>query len=110
LASGTHHGLPILARQREELLLTAAQSVFGLAVLASRSISVREAGALLGLFWFQFLLGAVLPSSAHGAELVIVSVIYFGLAAVMMVRNRRHLGSLLRDGLRTPYSQLVGNG
>src|SRR5207245_3995235 len=27
LASGTHHGLPIDAAQREELLLTAAQSV-----------------------------------------------------------------------------------
>jgi len=109
LASGTHHGLPILARQREELLLTAAQSVFGLAVLANRSISVREAGALFGLFWFQFLLGAVLPASAHGAELVVVSVIYFCLAVVMMVRNRRHLGSLMSDGLRTPYSQLVAS-
>jgi cation:H+ antiporter len=106
LASGSLHGLPILARQREELLLTAAQSVFALAVLANRTLSVQEGWALFGLFWSQFVLGAVLPDSAHGAELVLVSVLYLALAVVMIARNRHELRPLLRDGLRTPYARL----
>ena len=43
LASSSAHGLPIDAHQREELLLTAAQSFFALAVLVTLSISLREA-------------------------------------------------------------------
>src|SRR5438132_3338148 len=39
IASATHHGLPIDAAQREELLLTAAQSVFAVAILANLSLS-----------------------------------------------------------------------
>ena len=42
-ASGTLRVLPVETRQREELLLTAAQSVFAVATLASLSISLREA-------------------------------------------------------------------
>src|SRR5207253_6519159 len=37
--SGSWHGLPIIARQREEVLLTAAQSLFAVAVLASLSLT-----------------------------------------------------------------------
>ncbi len=107
LASGSLHGLPVLARQREELLLTAAQSVFALAILANRSLSVQEGWALFGLFWSQFLLGAVLPDSAHGAELIGVSFVYLALAVVFMARNRHELLPLMRDGLRTPYSRLM---
>ena len=47
--------------QREELFLTAAQSVFAVAVLANLSMSVREAWLLFGLFWAQFILGAMVP-------------------------------------------------
>jgi cation:H+ antiporter len=99
IASGSVDGLPILARQREEILLTAAQSVFALAILANLKMSVREAWALFGLFWAQFVLGAVLPKSAHGAELVVVSVVYLVLATGLLVRNRHHLAPLMRDGL-----------
>jgi cation:H+ antiporter len=109
LASGSLHGLPVLSRQREELLLTAAQSVFALAILANRSLSVREGWALFGLFWSQFLLGAVLPDSAHGIELVVVSFVYLGLAVALLVRHRRDIVPLLRDGLRTPYSRLMAD-
>jgi len=107
LASSSFDGLPILARQREELLLTAAQGVFALAILCDRSLSVRDGWALFGLFWFQFLLGAVLPSSAHGTELVMVSALYLGIAVVLFTRRRRQLRGLVRDGLRTPYAELV---
>ncbi|MEA2828390.1 MAG: cation:H+ antiporter [Actinomycetota bacterium] len=107
LASGGTHGLPIIARQREELLLTAAQSVFAVAVLSSLSISVKEALALFSLFWAQFLVGAVVPQSAHGVELVGVSVLYLVLAVGIIVRNRQAVPRLLRDGLRTPYAELT---
>jgi cation:H+ antiporter len=108
ISSGTFSGLPILARQREELLLTAAQSVFAVVILSNLSISVREAWALFGLFWAQFLLGAVLPESSHGIELIAVSVVYLVLAAYTLFRLGGRTGlQLMRDGLVTPYSQLV---
>jgi cation:H+ antiporter len=106
ITSGSMHGLPIDAGQREELLLTAAQSVFAVAILANLSISVKEAWALFSLFWAQFLIGAVVPSHAHGVERVIVSGIYLVLGAMILVRDRRRLPQLLRDGFRTPHEQL----
>jgi cation:H+ antiporter len=107
ISSGTLHGLPIDSLQREELFLTAAQSAFAVAVLANRSISVREALALLGLFLSQFVLGAVLPSGLRDLERVIVGVVYMVLATVTIVRQRRAFRPLLRDGFRTPADQLV---
>jgi cation:H+ antiporter len=106
LASGTLDGLPILARQREELFLTAAQSVFAVAILANLSLSIREALALFSLFWAQFVVGAIVPDSAHGVELVIVGVLYLVLAALMLLRTGRGLRRLVRDGLRTPHDEL----
>jgi cation:H+ antiporter len=106
LASSSHHGLPIDPAQREELLLTAAQSVFAVAILANLSISVREALALFGLFWAQFLLGAVIPDSAHGVERVVVAAVYLLLATCIFVRDRHRLPHLLRDGFRVSYADL----
>ena len=68
ISSGALHGLPLDALQREELFLTAAQSAFAVAVLASRSISVQEGLALLGLFLSQFVLGGVLPGDLRELE------------------------------------------
>ncbi|MGH9222835.1 MAG: sodium:proton exchanger [Acidimicrobiales bacterium] len=107
IASGSLHGLPIIARQRDELLLTAAQSVFAVAVLANLSISVKEAFWLFGLFWAQFILGAIVPESAHGVELVAVSVLYLVLAAAIIVRQRKAVKPLLEDGFRTSYAELA---
>ena len=106
LSSGTHHGLPIDGDQRGELLLTAAQSVFAVAILATLSLSLREAFALFALFWAQFVVGAVVPESAHGAELTIVSVVYLGLAGTILVRDRGRLSALFVMGFRTSYRQL----
>jgi len=108
IASGSLHGLPIVARQREELFLTAAQSVFAVAILANLSISVKEAAMLFALFWAQFVLGAVVPASWHGAELVVVGAIYLLLAAGYFIRHRTAVPDLLRDGLRTSYAELTG--
>jgi cation:H+ antiporter len=102
---GTTHGLPIDAAQREELLLTAAQSVFAVATLASLSLSTREAMALFVLFWTQFLFGAFLPAHLHGKERVIFSVVYLVLAVGVIVRER-NMRKLITDGFRTPYAEM----
>jgi cation:H+ antiporter len=107
ISAGAFHGLPIDALQREELFLTAAQSVFAVAVLTNRSITVREAFALLGLFLLQFVLGGVLPDGLRAVERVGVGVMYLVLSVVILVQQRRYVGPLVRDGLRTPASELV---
>jgi cation:H+ antiporter len=106
LASGGLHGLPIDAQQRQELFLTAAQSFFALAVLATLSISTREAVMLFVLFWAQFVIGAIVPDSAGGIELVIVSFAYVGLGMAIFARERQLVRPLLRDGFRTSYADL----
>ncbi len=108
LASSGLAGLPIDAHQREEILLTAAQSFFGLAVLATLSISIREALMLFGLFWAQFLVGALVPWSLRGIERIVVSSAYLGLGLLLFARQAPLIGPLLRDGLRTPYATLNG--
>ena len=106
-ASGTLHGLPIASLQRQELFLTAAQSLFAVALLLSLSLSVREAIALLVLFWAQFVLGAVVPESLHALERIGVGCLYIVLGLVVLVRNRSSVGTLLRDGFRTPYEEMA---
>ena len=107
ISAGALHGLPIDSLQREELFLTAAQSAFAVAVLANRSISVREAFALLGLFLLQFVLGGVLPGDLRAVERVGVGVVYLVLAFVLLVQQRRFVRPLVRDGLRTSVTELV---
>jgi cation:H+ antiporter len=109
IAAGGLHGLPIDAHQREELLLTAAQSFFALAVLATLSISVREALLLFTLFWAQFIIGAAVPESWELAERVGVSAAYIVLGLWIFAKERRLIVPLLRDGFRTPYRRLGGS-
>jgi len=106
LASGSLSGLPVEPRQREELLLTASQSVFAVATLASLSLSLREAGLLLVLFFAQFVIGALVPRPYHGIELIAVSAMYLVLGVAILIRNRGPLRALLRDGLRTPHEEM----
>ena len=105
-ASGSLSGLPVEPRQREELLLTASQSVFAVATLASLSLSLREAGLLLVLFFAQFVIGALVPRPYHGFELIAVSAMYLVLGVALLIRNRAQLRALLRDGLRTPHEEM----
>jgi cation:H+ antiporter len=107
ISSGTHHGLPLDALQREELFVTAAQSTFAVAILASRSISVREARILLGLFVVQFVSTGALPGAMRGPARIITGIIYLALAGWQLFGERRQLPVLLRDGLVTPYAELV---
>ena len=107
VSSSSWHGLPLDALQREELFLTAAQSAFAVAVLANRSISVKEAASLLALFLSQFVLGAVLPSHARELERILVGIVYLVLTVIILVRNRHALRPLARDAFRVPVADLV---
>jgi cation:H+ antiporter len=106
IASGSLHGLPMEPAQRQEVLLTAAQTVFAVAILVNLSISLREAFALFGLFWAQFILGAVVPPSLKGAELLTLSAVYLALGIWLLARKFGAFRDRLRDGLRVPYSEL----
>jgi len=110
ISAGVFHGLPIDTLQREELFLTAAQSAFAVAVLSNRSLGVREAVALLGLFAAQFVLGGVLPHDARAVERIGVGIVYLVLAAGMLYRQRQTVPALVRDGFRTDVHELVGAG
>lgn len=106
IAAGGLHGLPIEAVQREELFLTAAQSFFAIAVLSNLSMSLREAWFLFGLFWAQFILGAIVPESLHGVERIAVACVYMALGLWVFIGDRQRLPRLLRDGFRAPYAEL----
>jgi len=69
-------------------------------------MSLREAFALFGLFWAQFILGAFLPQSAHGVERVAVGVLYLVLGVWIILRDRRRLPGLVRDAFRVSYEEL----
>jgi cation:H+ antiporter len=106
ISAGHVSGLPLDSLQREELFLTAAQSVFAIAVLANRRMSVREAWMLFALFIFQFVLGGVLPDDLRELERIGVGVVYLVLAAWMLVVQRSALRPLVRDGLVVPVDEL----
>jgi cation:H+ antiporter len=104
---GATRGLPLDSLQREELFLTAAQSAFAVAILANRSISVKEALGLFGLFISQFVLGAALPEHAREWERIGIGIVYLVLATAIVVRDIGPGHRLLRDGFRTPADELI---
>jgi cation:H+ antiporter len=109
ISSSSLHGLPIDAVQREELFVTAAQSVYAVAVLANRRISVTEACTMLGLFMVQLVTKLPLFESIHATARISVGCVYLVLAAVIISRNRTAIRPLMRDGLRTPYAELMSD-
>jgi cation:H+ antiporter len=109
ISSSSLHGLPIDSIQREELFVTAAQSVYAVSVLANRRISVSEASTMLGLFMVQLVTKLPLFESIHAAARITVGCVYLVLAAAIIFRNRAAIRPLMRDGLRAPYSELVSD-
>jgi cation:H+ antiporter len=108
VASSSLHGLPLGPSQREELALTAAQSVFGVAVLGNLEVSTAEAISLFVLFTSEFVLGAVLPGPDRGALRLTYAAGYVLAAAVILTIKRRDTVALLEDGFRTPHNRLSG--
>jgi cation:H+ antiporter len=107
ISASSLSGLPLDSLQREELFLTAAQSVFAIAVLMNRSINVREAWLLLGLFLGQFVLGGILPADAREYERVGMGITYLVLAAFILWTQRQAIRPMFRDGLRTPLHEMI---
>lgn len=95
----TAAGLPIDLVQREELPLTAAESVFAVALVNGR-LTRAGAWALLGLFTAQFVAGWTAPADLSGTVRLMITTAYpvFGLGLLVVLR--RHLARVLTTGLR----------
>jgi cation:H+ antiporter len=110
--AGMIHGLPLDAQQRVELFVTAAQSVFAVAIVASRSVSRTEAWVMLGLFVAQIgesliaELGHLSEQQSHQARIG-VGIVFLIAAAWVLRRDFRAMITNVRDGLRTPWSELA---
>lgn len=101
--SAGHIGvLPLEPRPREEVLLTAAQSLFACAVIANRFFSRWEALLLFGLFVAQLLVPSMAMRYAFSA-------LYFALALGWLYIYRRdvgvNLGIFCRLVRRLPISE-----
>lgn len=104
-------GLPLDRVQQVELWVTAAQSVFAVAIIASRSISRTEAWVMLGLFAAQLgesYLAEIDVISHSVSEQVRIGVgVVFLVAALWVLRTDfRMFTRVLRDGFRAPWSEL----
>ncbi|HXG39468.1 MAG TPA: hypothetical protein VNJ28_00865 [Candidatus Limnocylindrales bacterium] len=86
VALGSAAGLPLDERQREEVLLTAAQSLFAVTLLLDLRLSLGGALILFVLFGVQM----VVPETRAA-----VTVIYLVLTAVAALVARRSLGRAL---------------
>jgi cation:H+ antiporter len=84
LGGGGVGGLQLDARQIEEFLLTATQTLLGVAALLALRFPRWAAWILLGLFAVQF----ALPGQTAR---YILSGIYLAIALAALVRNRRHI-------------------
>ena len=94
ISSGGWHGLPLDARQNEEMFLTAAQSVFAVAVALSLSLSLREAGLLFGLFAVTFVVSSTEVRMA-------AAILYLVLTVVMIAMERSQIGAIWRSARDT---------
>lgn len=97
LGAGQLTALPLDARQHEEFFLTAAQSLFGLALLLRLRLSVIGAIALLGLFIAQLMIALSLrqDEARDIAALTVVAWGYLVLAAALMALNWRAISGLI---------------
>lgn len=106
VASSSPHGLPLSVSLRQELALTAAQSVFGIAVLGNLEVSTAEAIALFALFGTEFALSTLVDVAWRGSVRLGFAAVYLVAAAVILSVKRRSAAALLADGFTTPHAQL----
>ena len=104
-------GLPLNRVQQIELWVTAAQSVFAVAIIAGRSMSRKEAWAMLALFVAQlgesYLAETGVISAAVSEQVRIGVGVVFLIAALWVLRKDfKVFGRVLRDGFRASWSEL----
>lgn len=107
IGGGTIAGIPLDSTQRQQLLLTAAQSLFAVTLLADDlRLGSREATLIFLLFALD-LVGSVLlgPTTKIWARFAF-SGLYLALGVAGVIRARRHLRELSRNAVRTPIERL----
>ncbi|KAF1709830.1 MULTISPECIES: sodium:proton exchanger [Pseudoxanthomonas] len=103
IGAGRVMSLPLDARQHEEFFLTAAQSVFALALLLPLRLSLWGALALASLFVTQLGLAFFYQATPEReiAVLTALAWVYLALAVALLVRHIRRLPALMRAMLGT---------
>jgi cation:H+ antiporter len=103
IGAGELTSLPLDARQHEEFFLTAAQSMFALALLLRMRLSLVGAVALAVLFVGQLMLAFFYQSNPEREIFVLTAIawLYLVLAGMLLVRDARRLPALLRAAWRT---------
>jgi cation:H+ antiporter len=101
LGAGTLGVLPLDARQHEEFFLTAAQSIFAIALLLRLRLSLGSALVLFGLFAGQLVLGFIYRNDEASTITVLTDMawLYIGLAVALFLWNRAFLADYVRYGL-----------
>lgn len=97
LGGGTSGGLPLDGRQVEEFMLTASQTVLGVAIIIALRFHRWSAIALVALFAVQFV---VTDTSGRW----VLSVVHLVAAAVVFWINRREILPTLAAPFRRPSS------
>lgn len=97
IGGGGSGGIVLDARQTEEFILTAAQTVLGFAVLADLRLQLWESLVLLLLFLLQF------PFPQPEVRIGFAAA-YAALAAVLLVRRRHELPGIARAAFRPAAS------
>ncbi|MEU5694776.1 sodium:proton exchanger [Actinosynnema sp. NPDC020468] len=107
LSAGTSAGLPLDGHQRLELLLTAAQSLFAVSLLAALGLSARAAVVLFALFAAQFTASVTLSADGNRIATLVLSGVYLVLAVAGLARRRHEALRTARDGFATPFGELA---
>lgn len=104
IGAGAASALPLDARQSEEFFLTAAQSMFGLALLLRLRLGVGSALALVSLFGVQVTLAFYFRNDEARtiATLTWLAWAYLALAGVLFLVNARQLAAILRVAFVSP--------
>ncbi|MDP3766932.1 MAG: hypothetical protein Q8S13_02860, partial [Dehalococcoidia bacterium] len=98
----TFSPLDMDARQAEEVFLTAAQSLFAVAVLTSLSFSAREATLIFLMFSLQFFVPIPAVRLGFGAAYILLAVLWF-------VSERSQIPALFRTARRALETAPAGS-
>lgn len=109
LGAGGLVGLPLDARQQEEFLLTAAQSIFAIGLLLQLRLTVLSAAILFGLFAVQVGLAFHFRDDEARtiSSLTVLAWIYLGLSLPLFGLQARRIIAVLRAGLLTSHRRLA---
>lgn len=92
---GGSPAIPMDGRQSEEFMLTAAQTLMGVALLLSLRLGIRASLALFGLFLAAFLI----PNEDIRMD---IAWLYFAVAAFFFIRRRRFIKETVTAPFKLP--------